>query len=1079
MLPISKITAAIASATQETSFALANINFDFSICKFEAPEEYRGVGQHLSERRIRAAEDGDEHKVARKFGALFSHILPSTPQLVTAYGKRSSQITEISSKKGLNNGPFQDWVGPDGTSIWAAATSGPGAIAVHLLACMLARIWPAREAVAIWEEIIAGRKAELSRVDQTDPSWVSASLATRIEITYDQISSWDASARSWLQVADVAKLRQQRQLELLASNITIPVSQKPSTYSSVLEAWTTGLRFMENLVSGLPQSVQSGSEVLALTSWHLYPNITVLGAGNPRPVAQRDELIPPGAMITLGQLSCSPDRHGEVFWSLPLAYLKYYGDPIVTSRSIGETSSRLTLAEFFLVVLGSVFSGLRIQGADIDKACDLFIKVTELVNAASPRRSLQQPRPWIEHLAEAAKYYKESNPVDEYKLGLIMRGHRRYKKFLTELAEEPSPLSDLFDANILLRLMTESENKIKCLRLLAQDMVTQPNALLIRYPKPRSESKFDEHFEYAKLDEYLEAADFSKQKARLLRDVCDTWEFATATTRSQNPEKGRVTPDSDGGHIRWMKDSGSEHNGEEIRDLSMIQIMDRSDSIFSWSEEESLSFTSSFRPFDAISSPLYERILGDPNGVALFKRYDAEIAGSSQLSVDALLLILSRGWVNNARLLQLLDSSSTQCLDSLRYLAAAADVYKLMPSATISVSVFSKPLVDAVWMKGSSMSSKISDPETDTPSQELRDKGSFVPGASVDPRQLFESDSDISLATSNFFETWGEQSETSVHDASSEHHRSKRIKYEADKHQVNSEEQGPKPDLYPESDPESDRWITGLRTYELSRPQTFACIAMFENRDVNLQPESLKKVMALSAGNSIYVAMPLICDPFECPKENEVKHVIGNIGKPGVSLMIPPVPPKRRIVDEYVWKTATHALFDGRLDDAFKDTSLHLSFTKYKLPVKFSHGYQSVEGNFVETLISVLDKQEWVADLDILSAIDESRWERMPSPSKKKCQHEPGEKKPGFKLTSIDSWDEFLDKPYNSCIFRASNNWLARLSAAALNANLGSRTIVLDTSKSPCWDCLGDLSNGILDELSRDPSDGKVPLIIH
>lgn len=507
MLPISKITAAIASATQETSFALANINFDFSICKFEAPEEYRGVGQHLSQRRRSAAEDGDEHIFARKLGALFSHILPSTPELVTAYGKRSSQITEVLSKKGSNNGPFQDWVGPDGTSIWAAATSGPGAIAVHLLACMLARIWPAREAVAIWEEIIAGRKAELLRVDQTDPSWVSASLAARIEITYDQISSWDASARSWLQVADTAKLQQQRQLELLASNITIPVSQKPSTYSSVLEAWTTGLRFMENLVSGLTQSVQIGSEVLALTSWHLYPDISVLGGGNSHPVPQRDELIPPGAMITLGQLSCSPDRHGEVFWSLPLAYLKYYGDPIVSSSSIGETSSRLTLSEFFLVVLGSVFSGLGIQGADIDKACDLFIKVAELVDVDSPRRFLQRsPQPWMEYLAEAAKDYKDSSPNNEHKLGLIMRGHRRYKNFLAEPTGEPSPLSVLFDANTLLSLMPETETQIKCLRLLAQDIITQPNALLIRYPKPK-----------IKTDEHFEAADFSKQKVRLLR----------------------------------------------------------------------------------------------------------------------------------------------------------------------------------------------------------------------------------------------------------------------------------------------------------------------------------------------------------------------------------------------------------------------------------------------------------------------------------------------------------------------------------------------------------------------------------
>lgn len=523
-----------------------------------------------------------------------------------------------------------------------------------------------------------------------------------------------------------------------------------------------------------------------------------------------------------------------------------------------------------------------------------------------------------------------------------------------------------------------------------------------------------------------------------------------------------------------MKGPGSEHKGEEFRDLSTVQIMDRSDTAFSWSEEEWPSLTSSRRPFGAISNPPYECILGDPNDVALFKRYDAKIAGSSKLNVDVVLLILSRGWVNNNRLRMLLDRSSTQYSESLRYLAAAADAYKLMPSATISVGVFSKPLVDAIWMKKSSTSSNRSDLETDTPDKELRDKGSFITGASLDPRQLFKSDSDLSPGISGFVGISRGRFERNINDTSSEHHRSKRMKYEVEVPQVSSEEHRAawKLSLV------WDKFAIQLRTYKLSRPQTFACIAMFENRDINLQPELLQKVMAMSAGTSIYVAMPLICDPFECPKENEVKHIIGNIGKPGVSFMIPPVPPKRRVVDEHIWKNATHALFDGRLDDAFKDTSLHLSFTKYKLPVKFSHGYQSVEGNFVETLISVFDKQEWIADLDILSAIDESRWERMPSPSNK-SRHQHGENKPRFKLTSIDSWDEFLDKPYNSCIFRASNNWLARLSAAALNANLGSRTIVLDTSKSPCWDCLNDLSSNLLDDLSRVPSDDKVPLIIH
>jgi hypothetical protein len=64
---------------------------------------------------------------------------------------------------------FQDWAGGDATTLWAAATSGKGAIAVHLLACMLARLFSPAEATALWEELIASRKKQLAQVVEADP----------------------------------------------------------------------------------------------------------------------------------------------------------------------------------------------------------------------------------------------------------------------------------------------------------------------------------------------------------------------------------------------------------------------------------------------------------------------------------------------------------------------------------------------------------------------------------------------------------------------------------------------------------------------------------------------------------------------------------------------------------------------------------------------------------------------------------------------------------------------------------------------------------------------------------------------
>lgn len=179
--------------------------------------------------------------------------------------------------------------------------------------------------------------------------------------------------------------------------------------------------------------------------------------------------------------------------------------------------------------------------------------------------------------------------------------------------------------------------------------------------------------------------------------------------------------------------------------------------------------------------------------------------------------------------------------------------------------------------------------------------------------------------------------------------------------------------------------------------------------------------------------------------------------------MIPPMAPKMRKVDEDKWTLVNHAAFDGRLDDSFQHTSLHLSFTGYQLPMMTAeHGYQGIEANFVETLVSVFDGHEWVADLDVLKALE------MPSVSRigehlGRCRHKKSHDTPDFPLTSIDSWDELIDRPSNACIFRASGNWLARLSAVAVNAQQSLDTIVLEDGKKICWKCVG-----VIDKCKRE-----------
>lgn len=201
MTSLGQLTGAFLKASQETTIAFANFNFDFALVKYDAPEEYNGLGKALSRRRKTDAEDGAVHVTARKLGALFRDIMPDVPNLLHAYGLRTSEIAgslDANTPKSTDRGMFADHVGVDGTSIWAAATSGTDTVTMHLLACMLARIWSREEAVPIWSELVEQRKLSLQKaVNASDVGFqISDLAASRIEVSRGQLDEWDASARS-------------------------------------------------------------------------------------------------------------------------------------------------------------------------------------------------------------------------------------------------------------------------------------------------------------------------------------------------------------------------------------------------------------------------------------------------------------------------------------------------------------------------------------------------------------------------------------------------------------------------------------------------------------------------------------------------------------------------------------------------------------------------------------------------------------------------------------------------------------------------------------------------------------------
>ncbi|KAM0326760.1 hypothetical protein ACHAQA_006634 [Verticillium albo-atrum] len=408
MASISKFNAAIATIPQELTVAAANFNLDFSLMKVEAPAEFQGLGQALSAQRRAEAEEGQAHVTARKLGALFEALVPPTPHLFAKYGERVSAISRKATaemQQHPNAGIFARRAGPDGTSIWAAATSGDSALAIHLLACMLARIWKSHEAISLWVELVERRKQQIFEEFQaTNTAPVAAVMAAKQSFSRQQLATWDASARAWIQTADADRQRQQTQLMLIINNVRIPVNAKRDSYESVVKAWISGMTAMECLAQGMPQRVQDGAVFVAMSAWHLYPDMEVL-VNNTKHVDQHDELMA-GALVTIGAHGTTSDN-GGVIWSLPLSRMRYYSHPELTERRLASDTSRVTIKELWLVVLGIIISQWSDACPSVEVGCRLLMRLSKLVNNDTTSIA------WIKYLAEAADEYLTPHNIDQ------------------------------------------------------------------------------------------------------------------------------------------------------------------------------------------------------------------------------------------------------------------------------------------------------------------------------------------------------------------------------------------------------------------------------------------------------------------------------------------------------------------------------------------------------------------------------------------------------------------------------------------------------------------------------------------
>lgn len=250
------------------------------------------------------------------------------------------------------------------------------------------------------------------------------------------------------------------------------------------------------------------------------------------------------------------------------------------------------------------------------------------------------------------------------------------------------------------------------------------------------------------------------------------------------------------------------------------------------------------------------------------------------------------------------------------------------------------------------------------------------------------------------------------------------------------------------------------RSKILTRGQAFACIAEFETGGIDLASSEFESVMAISIGESIFVAGPLLRDPSEAQQPPEIIRLNGNVGKSGLVLMVPPAEPMVSTPDPDSWRVIEREEYSGQPEDCFSKTSLQLSFTDWSVPINTGaaqRGRRSAEASLVETLVSVFSYGKWIGDLDVLTTLRRG-WSQPDHEffycydCKHKAETSGEEQLNPDGIVAIRSWDEFLDRPNNPAVVMAHGNWEARLAATAMGVARGDRVFIC--RGAVCQECL-------------------------
>jgi hypothetical protein len=847
---------------------------------------------------------------------------------------------------------------------------------------------------------------------------------------------------------------------LILDNIQVPVNKTRETYSSVISAWKNALVQMEGLISGVSQEAHQGDIILGLSAWHLFPDLEVV-APCPTSVRQRDTIFKHGGVLTIGLFTSNLDS-GGIHWSLPLAHLRYYGAPVVSSRTVdGNVQSRISANELLLATFGCVLQGWGEIGSNTFQAASWFnhvftlLEKSSLAGGRSARILLWEGLvTWFSLLLKAARQYVESHGNDRKTANkLILLGRKHGKLFLGRPAEPLFGLlgnnqaydyevdqsafwgveslrpksnfgndfsaSSMVLAKFSLRgryvsLIIADDDKIHFLRKVAQDIATEmklgPTQIFIRYKR-----------RYVKWSKHV-------------------YEYTTALPWSRSTSKRKLDRSEHEilGHRRWLYNGGdltglpygsrnlqeSSHpfhvDSPHSQSSSLGQSSSSHQSENDWTQNNTIyhvfnaeqtkiirqEFENRKRFHSSLGEDTFERegeLIEEDNAMRLGISWNRMGCKDESPVLIPHRYKLLYGDEDSAGLFVI--EGMGKMLGLVRPAdKEAADFYGLFEAGKIDATAISNQLLQTL----------------------------HGADAAVDPHfKALKAVSTAAAMYQNF-------SNTSV-DVRILQQPLWKAAWVKDCHD---------PAVWSAS--EENYIPSSLQPYTLDRTRAFSCIAMFESGTYDIDPDLLENVIAMSSSDSIYIGKSLLHDPHDVSSPGEIRRVLGNIGKPGIAFLVPPVDPMIQEVNMADWARIDRDEFNGDMRDCFEKTSLHLSFTGANTPVNVGFsGEQDTDIYMLETLISVRDGGEWIADLDVFNTIHSAKLQRM-----ELCQDQSHNSMTATKnLTAIDNWFGLIDSPeVPLSIVRAHKNWQARLAATSISVFLGYETLVL--CDPPCWYCI-------------------------